>query len=289
MDSLTVHFNKVTILGLGLIGASFALALKHCGLCNEVVGYGRNEENLIRAKKRGIIDSFELDPAKACSDADLALFATPVGTFIDIAKKICGSMKKDAIVTDVGSVKGKLVRDMESLMPKGVFFVGGHPIAGSNRSGIDTAAAEIFKKAECIITPTENTDRDALEKVAAIWECFGSLVKLINADEHDRIYAAVSHLPHLIAYEIVNTVADIDTSYLAFCGKGFRDATRIASSPPEVWRDICLLNKDNVLECVEIFKNNLDRVSQYLKASDSESIAKDFEKARTLREGIGQD
>ena len=283
-----MHFNKVTILGVGLIGASFALALKQYGLCNEIVGYGRIMENLRRAKEKKIIDTFELDPAKACSDADLVLFATPVGIFIDIAKKICDSLKKNTIVTDVGSVKGKLVHDMEALMPQGVFFVGGHPIAGSNRSGIDTAASEIFKQAKCIITPTGNTDKDALERVKAIWETFGSLVKLINADEHDRIYAAVSHLPHLIAYEIVNTVADLDSSYLDFCGKGFKDTTRIASSPPEVWRDICLLNRDNLLEYVEVFKRNLDRVSQYLRAYDHESLEKDFKKARTLREGIGQ-
>jgi len=283
-----MHFNKVTILGVGLIGASFALALKQYGLCNEVTGYGRITENLRRAKEKNIIDTFELDPAKACRDADLVLFATPVGIFIDIAKKICDSLKKNTIVTDVGSVKGKLVHDMEALMPQGVFFVGGHPIAGSDRSGIDTAASEIFKKAKCIMTPTGNTDKDALERVKAIWETFGSLVKFINADEHDRIYAAISHLPHLIAYEIVNTVADLDSSYLDFCGKGFRDTTRIASSPPEVWRDICLLNKDNLLEYVEVFKRNLDRVSQYLRAYDRESLEKDFKKARTLREGIGQ-
>ena len=283
-----MHFNKVAILGVGLIGASFALALKECGLCNEVIGNGRKEETLKRAKGKKIIDVVEIDPVKACSDADLVLFATPVGIFVDIAKKIRDALKKGVIVTDVGSVKGKLVRDMEALMPEGVFCVGGHPVAGSDRSGINTAAAGIFKKAKCIITPTENTDKEAIGKVVAIWEAFGSRVKLIDADEHDRIYAAVSHLPHLIAYEIVNTVADIDSSYLSFCGKGFRDATRIASSPPDVWRDICLLNRDNLLEYVEIFKRNLDRVSQYLRAYDSEFIEKDFEKARTLREGIGQ-
>ncbi len=283
-----MHFNKAAILGVGLIGASFAAALKKYGLCGEIIGYGRREGNLKRAKTKGIIDSFELDPAKACGDADFILFATPVGTFTDIAKKISSSLKRDTIITDVGSVKGKLVRDMEALMPEGVFFVGGHPIAGSERSGIDTAAAEIFRKATCIITPTGNSDESALDKVTAIWETFGSTVKLIDPDEHDRIYAAVSHLPHLIAYEIVNTVAGINSSYLSFSGQGFKDTTRIASSPPEVWRDICLLNRDNLLEYVEIFRNNLDRVSQYLRANDSESLEKDFTEARTLREGIGQ-
>jgi len=283
-----MHFNKVTILGVGLIGASFALALKKHGLCNEVVGYGRKEENLKRAKEKKVIDFFELDPAKACNESDLILFATPVGIFTDIAEKVRDSLKKNAIVTDVGSVKGKLVHDMEAIMPEGVFFIGGHPIAGSDRSGIEASAAEIFHGAKCIITPTQHTDKNALQNVMDLWETFGSIIKIIDPDEHDRIYAAVSHLPHLIAYEIVNTVADIDSSYLKFSGQGFKDTTRIASSHPELWRDICILNKDNLLAYVEIFKNNLDRVSQYLRANDYESLEKDFKKARTLREGIGQ-
>jgi prephenate dehydrogenase len=283
-----MHFDRVTILGVGFIGASFALALKKYGLCSEIVGYGRKEENLRRAQEKNILDSFDLDPAKACRGADLVVFATPVGTFVDLAKRVHESLRSYTIVTDVGSVKGKLVRDMEAILPEGVFFVGGHPIAGSDRSGIDTAAADIFDKATCIITPTGKTDTDALAKVIAVWETFGSLIALIDADEHDRIYAAVSHLPHLLAYEIVNTVADIDSSYLSFSGQGFKDTTRIASSHPELWRDICLLNKENLLEYVEIFKKNLDRVSQYLRALDSESLERDFKKARSLREGIGQ-
>ena len=177
---------------------------------------------------------------------------------------------------------------METLIPGDVFFVGGHPIAGGDRSGIDTASAEIFHNAQCILTPTKQTDDNALEKVIGIWNAFGSIVKTIDPDEHDRIYAAMSHLPHLIAYELVNAVADIDRSYFTFSGQGFKDTTRIASSHPELWRDICLLNKDNLLEYVEIFKSNLDRVSQYLRAHDAESLERDFKKARTLREALGQ-
>jgi prephenate dehydrogenase len=283
-----MYFDKVTILGVGLIGASFALALKKHRLCSEITGYGRSEQNLRRAKDRNIIDSFDPDPAKACCGSDLVVFATPVGSFSGVAEKISSALKMKAIITDVGSVKGRLVRDMEKLMPPGVFFVGGHPIAGSDRSGIDAAAPEIFKGAKCIITPTPNTDKSALEKVTAVWKTFGSAIRFLDPDEHDRIYAAVSHLPHLIAYEIVNTVSDMNESYLAFSGQGFMDTTRIASSQPELWRDICILNKDNLLESIEIFKNNLDRVSQYLRAYDSESLERDFKRARTLREGIGQ-
>lgn len=283
-----MHLDKVAILGVGLIGASFALALRKYGLSEEIVGYGRKEENLRKAKERKIIDSFELDPAKACHDADLVVFATPVGIFIEIAKKIFHSLKKDTIVTDVGSVKGKLVHDMEALMPDGVFYIGGHPIAGSDRSGIDTAAAEIFAETKCIITPTQRTHRNALAKVIAVWEAFGSVITLIDPDEHDRVYAAVSHLPHILAYELVNTVADIDSSYLRFSGQGFSDTTRIASSHPELWRDICIYNRDNLLAYLDILRKNLDRVSQYLRASDAASLERDFHRARSLREGIGQ-
>lgn len=284
-----MYFHKVTILGVGLIGASLALALKKYGLSKTVVGYGRTQGNLIRAQEKAIIDSFELDPAKACDNADLIVFATPVGVFIDIAKQISRVLKRNAIVTDVGSVKGSLVRDMERLLSPHGLFVGGHPIAGSDRSGIDTASAQLFKQAKCIITPTHNTDKNALEKIIAMWRTFGSLVTLIEPEEHDRIYAAVSHLPHLLAYELVNTVAEINRSYLIFSGQGFKDTTRIASSQPELWRDICMHNRENLLAYIEVYKKNLDRVSRYLRDDDAESLIRDFQRARTLRERVGQD
>jgi prephenate dehydrogenase len=283
-----MRFEKVTILGVGLIGASCALALKKQGLCGQIIGHGRNPDNLKRAQDTGIIDTFDLDPAAACADSDLILFATPVGSFLDITKKIRGSLKRNTIVTDVGSVKGRLVHDMDSLMPEGVFFVGGHPIAGGDQSGIDKASAELFEGAKCILTPSEKTDKKALDTVKALWKSFGSVALLIDPGEHDKIYAVVSHLPHLLAYMMVNTVADIDNSYFRFSGTGFLDTTRIASSHPELWRDICILNKENVIASVEIFRQNLDRAVQYLRAVDPESLEREFRKARTLREGIGQ-
>jgi prephenate dehydrogenase len=281
-------FQNVTILGVGLIGASFAMAMKKNRLCKKIVGYGRNPQNLERAVDKKIIDSFSLDPAHASRGADLVLFATPVGIFTDLAAHIKGSLKKNALITDVGSVKGKLVHDLEKIMPETACFVGGHPIAGSDRSGIDKSSPGIFHRAKCILTPTARTDKKGLQTVIDIWKIFGSHVEVLDPEEHDKIYALVSHFPHLVAYEIVNTVADIESAYLRFSGKGFKDATRIASSAPELWRDICLLNRDNLLECIEIFKKNLDRVSQYLRANNSGSLEKDFQKARTLRESIGQ-
>lgn len=283
-----MYFHKVTILGVGLIGASFALAMKKNNLCTSITGFGRQRENLQRAQEMGIIDSFEQDASDACREADLIVYATPVGSFLDIARQTVPFYKKGALVTDVGSVKGTLVRDMENFMPEGISFVGGHPIAGSDRSGIDSASADLFSGAKCILTPTAKTDKESLSVVTNIWETFGSIVKLIGAEEHDRMYAAVSHLPHFIAYEIVNTVADIDSSYLNFSGKGFFDTTRIASSHPELWRDICILNRENLLEAIEVFQQNLKRVSQYLSAHDSEALEEDFKRARKLREGIGK-
>jgi prephenate dehydrogenase len=283
-----MYFHKVAILGVGLIGASFALAMKKNNLCASITGHGRQRENLQRAQEMGIIDSFEQDALDACRDADLIVYATPVGSFLDIARQTVPSYKKGVLVTDVGSVKGTLVREMENLMPAGVSFVGGHPIAGSDRSGIDSASADLFSGAKCILTPTAKTDKESLSAVTNIWETFGSVVKLIGAEEHDRMYAAVSHLPHFIAYEIVNTVADIDSSYLNFSGKGFLDTTRIASSHPELWRDICILNRENLLEAINVFQQNLKRVSQYLSTRDSGALEEDFKRARKLREGIGK-
>jgi prephenate dehydrogenase len=283
-----LFFHKVTILGVGLIGASFALSIKKNRLCEEIIGFGRNRENLIRAKGRGIIDSFELNPADACRGSDLILFATPVGTFLDIAKKILPSLKKGAIVTDVGSVKGNLVYDIEKIMPEGIHYISVHPITGSERSGIESSHGELFIDAKCILTPTENSDAGTVKIVSDLWKSLGSNVITMDPKKHDRIYASVSHLPHLIAYALVNTAAEIDNSYLEFCGQGFKDTTRIASSSPEMWRDICLLNKENLIEMISIFQKNLDTLSQYLRASDSESVHRELKKARTLREGIGQ-
>jgi prephenate dehydrogenase len=280
-------FNRITILGVGLLGASFALAMKKNGLCSTITGYGRNRGNLQRAKERNIIDSFEEDPAAACRDSDLIMLSAPVGSFLGLAKTIGPALKKGAVLTDVGSVKGSLVREIEKMMTRDVHYIGGHPIAGSDRSGIDSANAELFKNARCVITPTENSDPSALDKIQNLWMALGSEIVILNPEEHDRIYASVSHLPHLIAYAMVNTVAEMDRAYLDFSGKGFMDSTRIACSSEELWNDIFLLNRDNLLEVLAVFQKNLDMLDQYLKAGDADSLKAEFRKARTLRENIG--
>lgn len=282
-------FNRITILGVGLLGASFALALKKNGLCNTITGCGRNRENLQRAKERNIVDSFETDPALACRDSDLIMLSAPVGSFTGLAKAIAPALKKGALLTDVGSVKGKLVREIEKMMPEEVHYIGGHPIAGSDRSGIDSANSELFKNARCVITPTENSDPSALDKIQKMWKALGSEIIILNPEEHDRIYASVSHLPHLIAYAMVNTVAEMDRSYLDYSGKGFLDSTRIACSSEELWNDIFLLNRDNLIEVLAVFQKNLEMLEQYLQAGDSASLKAEFRKARILRENIGSE
>ena len=281
-----IFSNKVTIFGVGLLGASFALALRENGLCGTICGYGRKEENLKRAKDRGIIDEYSIDARNACKDADLILLATPVGVFNDIAAKIKDTLKQGSIVTDVGSVKGRLVYELESLMPEGVYFIGSHPIAGSDKSGIDDARADLFKNARCIITPTEKSDESAKNRVAAIWQAIGARVELIDPFKHDEIYAVVSHLPHLVAYCLVNTVGDLNTEYIDYAGQGFKDTTRIALSSPEMWRDISIFNKENLIKLMSVFRENLDKMEKLLELSDAHGIEEEFLRAQGLRKKI---
>jgi prephenate dehydrogenase len=284
-----IFFDQVTVLGVGLIGASFALAMKKNNLCKEIIGFGRNKDNLTKASERGIIDRYEADPGAACSGSDLILFATPVGSFLDLAVRAKTSFKKGAIVTDVGSVKGTLVHEMEKTLPEDVMFIGAHPIAGNDRAGIDTSGAGLFENTYCVVTPTEHSDAQATEKIIALWTALGARTFTVAPLRHDVMYGAVSHLPHIIAYTLINTSAEIDSSSLRFCGQGFLDTTRIAGSSPELWRDICMLNKNNLLEMIEMFQKKLALIGQYLRASDADSLEGEFKNARTLREGIGQD
>lgn len=281
-------FNKVTILGVGLIGSSLALALRENGLCSAIYGYGRTEEHLERAVEQGIIDAYSLGAGKACEGSDLIVFATPVGMFKPLIEEISASVKEGAVVTDVGSVKGDLAYALEGLVPAGVFYIGSHPIAGSDKSGINDARPGLFKGALCVITPTEKSDRDALQKISALWSGIGGRVEFMDPYEHDRAYAVVSHLPHLIAYELVNTAADIDASYLRYAGQGFRDTTRIASSSPELWRDICIYNRKNLISDMDIFIKRLEKVRNSLINSDADSLEKEFAAAKSLRSGLGQ-
>ncbi len=277
-------FNNVTVIGVGLIGASFALALKDRGLCGTICGYGRKEANLKQAKEQGIIDEYSLEIGKACEHADLVVLATPVGLFRKILQEIGDVLKENTLITDVGSVKGPLVIELEKLMPEGVRYIGSHPIAGGDRSGIGNARADLFDGARCIVTPTARSEKSTVLQITGLWESCGAKVEIMDPMLHDEIYAAVSHLPHLIAYALVNTVNDSNAEYLKYAGPGFKDTTRIALSSPDLWRDISLLNSNNLLALIEHFGNNLNIIASLIKNGDAAGLEHEFSKARTLRE-----
>jgi prephenate dehydrogenase len=281
-----IYFDKVTIIGTGLIGASVALALRENGLCRTIVGFGRKEENLKRAKERGIIDEYNLDAAAATGGADLVVLCTPVGMLKDVTVSIRAALKKGTLVTDVGSVKGALVAELEFVMPDGVDFVGSHPIAGSDKSGIGDSRGSLFAGARCIVTPTLRSSKAAVDKVIALWELSGGLVECMDPFRHDEIFALVSHLPHIVAYALVNAAERTDPGCVEYSGGGFRDTTRIAASSPELWRDICKMNRDNLLNVLDSFKGNLLKIEQCLKENDWAGIEKEFSKAQKLRMSI---
>jgi len=281
-----VCFTRTAIIGVGLIGASVALALHETGLSRSIIGCGRKEENLRRAKERGIIDDYRMDAAAAVDGADLVVLATPVGMLSTIAAVMRTALKKNALITDVGSVKGALVSELESLMPDGVHYIGSHPIAGSDKSGIDEARGNLFSGARCIVTPTPRSNGDALDKVIALWETVGGIVECMDPFRHDEIFALISHLPHVIAYAIVNTVESIDPGCVEYSGGGFRDTTRIAASSPELWRDISSMNRHNLTKVLDSFKENLHRIEHCLEENDGEGIEKEFLRAQQLRMSI---
>lgn len=282
---MSLLFNKTAVLGVGLLGGSFALAIKEQNLSKIISGFGRREANLKKAKRKGIIDSYTLDASLAVKDADLIVFATPSGTFTEIASRIKPALEENSIQMDLGSVKGNIVYELEKILPR---FVGCHPIAGGENSGIDSARADLFNKARCIISRTNSTDKAAFDKIFSLWKKLGARVQEMEPALHDRIYALLSHLPHILAYALVNTVGRVDPDYLEFAGPGFRDTTRIAQSSPELWKDICLLNRDNILESLGLFKEEMSKLESYLKSGRMAELEETFSLARKLRKSIEQ-
>ena len=285
-----LFFNKVTIIGVGLIGGSLARIMKAQKLAGEIHGAGRSRETLEQAIRLGVIDHMGQSSAHAVEHADLVVLAAPVGTFEPIVREIAPHMKKSAILTDVGSVKGMLVRTLEGLLPAGVHFVPGHPIAGREKHGVDAATETLFQGAKCILTPTDRTDAGALDAVRALWAAAGMNVVIMDPDRHDHIFAAVSHLPHAAAYAMVSTVAEFSSetdNYITFSGAGFRDFTRIAASSPEMWRDVCLLNGKNIIEMIEQYQFSLNRIKKAIEHKDGHRLEALFRAASDLRKGLG--
>lgn len=284
-----IHFNKVAIIGVGLIGGSLAQVLRRDGLAKEIIGVGRGLPNLEAAKRLGIVDSYTQDIAKGVEGADLVVVAVPVLKIAETIRQAAGHLKRGCIVTDVGSVKGDVIEEVEPLVPDGVHFVAGHPIAGTEHSGAEAAFPTLYVGRKCILTPTEKTDPGALDKVRRVWEATGARVVVMDAAQHDMILAAVSHLPHMIAYTLVNTVGDMEDSgidALGYSAGGFRDFTRIASSSPEMWSDICAMNREQILNTIDGFSRRLAALRKLIEKEDLSGLKKEFERAKALRDSL---
>jgi prephenate dehydrogenase len=280
-------FQKVTVIGVGLLGASFAKACKGRRLVDQITGYGRNSENLRKAKDLKIIDNYSGDLSEAVSDADLVLLCTPVSTIVPLIQKLVSQLAPGTIITDVGSVKESVVHRADKLIPEDIFFVGSHPIAGGENSGLDSSTASLYQGAKCIVTPTEKTDKTALKKIYALWHALGMNVISLSAEEHDFIFGAVSHLPHIVAYALMNTLGDLKTpsnlEVTKFSGAGLRDITRIASSDPVMWRDICLSNRKHSLNLINRFQNKLEEIRNTIERGDGQELEKEFMAANKYR------
>jgi prephenate dehydrogenase len=280
------EFSEICIVGLGLIGGSFALNLKLKGFPGKITAIDINPEAIEKGLELEIIDSGSLKHSLA-SRAELVVIATPVGAYKQVIEQLKPYLKKGSIVTDIGSVKGKLVYTCEELLKGVAPFVGGHPIAGTEKSGVEHSVENLFERAKFIVTPTENTDREALEKVKRLWEKLGSKVVEMDPYHHDRVFAAVSHLPHVVAYSIVEAIdrlsGEVGENLFEFTGGGFRDFTRIAMSDPVMWRDICIENRENLLSSIKSFKEALSEVERLIESQDKEGLKDFFARAKEKR------
>lgn len=289
---MIVHFTQVTIIGVGLIGGSLGMILRRKGLADRVIGVGRRVENLKTAVELGAIDRYVVDSKEGVREADLVVLATPVDTYERHLNEWASCLKVGAIVTDVGSVKGRLVEQAERAMPHGVHFVGAHPIAGKEKTGVTAGTDQLFKGARCIMTPTKTTDPQALERVRALWQETGSVVLDMDPHAHDKILGAVSHLPHVAAFALINALIDLrdhevpSLDLAGHSGGGLRDTTRIAASSPEMWRDIFLWNRDNIVTCIEAYERSLAQLKQLIKSGDAAGIEKELERAKQEREKL---
>ncbi len=283
---MAIHFQHLVVIGVGLIGGSLAMALRDRGIVERIVGVGRGLKNLERAKERGIIDSFSRDLKEGSQGADLVVVATPVCTIPAVIKQIAPILRAGTIIIDVGSVKQIILEQVEPSLPAGLHFVGGHPLAGAEKSGAEAASAQLFQGGKCVLTPSPNTDPQALEKVTSIWRESGMEVILMDAQRHDRIMGAISHLSHIVATCLVQTMKglpDPAEELLSYASGGFNDTTRVASSRPEIWRDIYLWNREAVLEAISQFELSLRRLKGFIEEEDEAGLLKELEGAKKLR------
>jgi prephenate dehydrogenase len=282
-----MYFERVAIIGVGLIGGSFGLALKEAKRCGHVVGIGRTIANLKKAADLGAIDSYATDIEVGARDADLILVATPVSFFRNVFIELKPNLKPDAVVTDGGSTKRDVVRAARAVLRSQVSqFVPAHPIAGAEKSGAAAAKADLFRDKRVVLTPLPQNSTEAVRRVSAAWGACGARLSKMTPEEHDEVFAAVSHLPHLLAYALVGDIAARRNAaqLFGYAAGGFRDFTRIASSHPEMWRDICVANRDKLARELRSFEKRLGRMKVLLRLKDGRRLEKSFAKARAARE-----
>ncbi|MFC5586216.1 prephenate/arogenate dehydrogenase family protein [Nitratireductor kimnyeongensis] len=289
-------FEKIALVGIGLIGSSLARAIRHGGLAATVAISSRSEKTLSRARELELGNIYEQDPAEAVRDADLVIVSVPVGASGAIAQAIAPGLKPGAIVTDVGSTKASVIAQMEPYLPEHVHFIPGHPIAGTEDSGPDAGFADLFEGRWCILTPLPDTNSDALSLLTAFWERCGAMVDIMDPQHHDMVLAIVSHLPHIIAYNIVGTADDLEavtkSEVIKYSASGFRDFTRLAASDPTMWRDVCLHNSDAILEMLARFSEDLSALQRAIRWGDGDKLFEMFTRTRAIRRSIieaGQD
>jgi cyclohexadieny/prephenate dehydrogenase len=289
-------FKRVALIGFGLIGGSIARGAKLQGLAGEIVTSARSEKTRARVAELGIVDRVVETNPEAVKDADLVILCIPVGACGPVAQEIAPFLAPGAVVSDVGSVKGAVVRDMAPHLPANSHFVPAHPVAGTEHSGPDSGFPELFINRWCILTPPEGTDANAVEKLRTFWAGLGARVEIMTPDHHDLVLAITSHLPHLIAYTIVGTADELEevtsSEVIKFSAGGFRDFTRIAASDPTMWRDVFLANKEAVLEMLGTFNEDLSKLTRAIRRNDGEALFEHFTRTRAIRRGIveiGQD
>lgn len=282
-------FKKITIIGVGLIGGSLGLALKEKKANFKIVGIDK-QEIIEKAIARGAIDEGTVNLKEGIEEADIVIIATPVKTILNLLTQINPFLKKGCIVTDTGSTKQQIVRKANKVLSKDIFFIGGHPMAGSEEYGIDSANSHLFQDKTYILTPTKKSNLIAIEKISSLIKMIGGKRLILNSLEHDRIVGTVSHLPQIMAVSLVNMVSELvrkenNNNYFKAVGEGFKDITRIASSPYKIWEDICDTNQENILEMIREFRNYLGVIEDKLKNKPN-SIKEEFQKASKLRESI---
>ncbi|RYE45803.1 MAG: prephenate/arogenate dehydrogenase family protein [Hyphomicrobiales bacterium] len=283
-------FEKLTLIGIGLIGSSIARAVKLKGLAKTIAITTRKSATLEEARALGLGDIYTLDAAEAVEGADLVILCTPVGVYADVMRQIGGRLAPGAILSDVGSVKGQVMKALEPMVPAGVHFIPGHPIAGTEHSGPSAGFPDLFVGRWCVLTPKLEVDPVAVDRLVSFWGALGSNVEVMDAAHHDLVLAITSHVPHLIAYNIVGTVADLEAAtqseVIKFSASGFRDFTRIAASDPVMWRDVFLTNREAVLEMLGRFLEDLSSLQRMVRVGDGEGMQALFTRTRAIRRSI---